>query len=69
MDHTEICKQLTPILRGIEVLAENTYRVKEDNAARMSLGLDAIKGLCELGERIYRNGGLTQPETLEDGGM
>lgn len=66
MNHTGICKQLAPILRGVENIADNTIVAKEDNAAGMSLALDAIKGLCELGDRIYRNGGLTQPATNND---
>ena len=68
MDHTSICKQLDPLLLAIETLANNARQAKEDNASGMVIALNAIQGLCALGDRIYRNGGLTQPITSEDKG-
>jgi len=62
-DNDRVAKELQVILIAIENLAEGEQDRDALNAAGATLVLGAIKGLCELGEKIYKSGGI---ESLEN---
>jgi len=54
MTNQKVCKDLGRILFAIDTMASRGNAAYKTNSAGQVITLNAIAGLCELGEQIYK---------------